>query len=247
MPPNNASLPPAAAPAPVPVPPVGGHPASQPTAHHKGSSKLPWVLMAVFVLLFLGAVGFGIWAYGSQQDYKNNADQKIADAVVIAKKETATQKDNEFVEKYKNPYDLYEGPDTYGSVRIQYPRTWSAYINEKGGSTPLEGYWHPGFVPGVDSGTAFALHVEVVNQSFEQQVKSFDSKVKSGKVKVAPYKAKQVPDVTGSRVEGEINTGQKNYMVLFPIRDKTLKVSTQSDRFLGDFNNIILPNLKFTP
>lgn len=225
-------------------------PPSEPTspATHHGASKLPIILLVVFILLFIGAAAFGVWAYGGRQDYKNNTDQKIADAVVVAKKQTSDQKDKEFEEKYKNPYNTYDGPDTYGSVHVQYPRTWSAYINEKSsGTNLLDGYLHPAFVPGIDSGTAFALHVEVVNQTFEQQVKSFDSKVKIGKVKVSPYKVKQVPDVVCSRVEGEINTGQKDFMVLCPIRDKTLRVSTQSDKYLGDFDNIVMTNLKFTP
>ncbi len=233
MPPNTAPYPTGQ---PVPAP------------HHKGASKLPVILLVVFIVLFIAAAVFAVWAYGGMTDYKTNVDQKVADAVVIAKQETSTQKDNEFVEKYKNPYSTYKGPDTYGGVQIQYPRTWSAYIDEKGtGTNVVDGYMHPAFVPGLNSGTAFALRLEIVNQSYDQQVKQFDSKVKTGKVKVSPYKAKQVPSVVGTRVEGEINTGQTDYMVLFPIRDKTLRVSTQSTNFVGDFDNIILANIKFTP
>ncbi len=114
-------------------------------------------------------------------------------------------------------------------------------------SIPVEGYFHPSFVPGVQSGTDFALRVQVTNQPYDQELKQFESKTKSGKVKVSPYKAPKVPNVLGSRVDGEINNGQKDSMVLFPVRDKTLKISTESDQFLSDFNSIILANLTFVP
>jgi hypothetical protein len=220
----------------------------QPASQRRHSNLLLIILLVVFILLFIGALVFGIWAYGGMQDYKKNVDPKIAAAVSIAHKQTASAKDKEFVEKYKNPLEEYNGPATLGSIKLQYPRTWSAYVDEKGaGAVQLDGFLHPGFVPGVNSGTAFALRIEVVNQPFANQMKQFDAKVKSGTLKVSPYVPKQVPSVLGARVEGEINTGQRNTMVLLPLRDKTLKISTQSTQFLGDFDNTIMPNLKFVP
>jgi hypothetical protein len=53
--------------------------------------------------------------------------------------------------------------------------------------------------------------------------------------------------VVGSRIDGEINLGQKDSMILLPVRDKTIKISTESQEFMGDFNDIVLANLKFVP
>lgn len=200
------------------------------------------------VVLFIAAASFGIWAYGSRQDYKQNTDKKIAAAVEVAVQEESTRKDNEFVEKEKSPLKTYQGAAAYGSLGISYPKTWSAYVVETDkGNTPIDGYFHPNFVPGLQSQTAFALRVQVSNQSYDQEMKQFESKVKSGAVAVTPYISKNVPTVTGARVDGEINQGQKNSMVLLPIRDKTIKISTESQQFLSDFNDIVLANLKFVP
>jgi len=46
------------------------------------------LIMSVLLLFVIG--GFGAWAYISRQDYKDNADQKIAKAVTIAKQQEAT-------------------------------------------------------------------------------------------------------------------------------------------------------------
>lgn len=216
--------------------------------HKKHHSWSLIISLIVSLLLLLGAIGFGVWAYGGREDYKNNVDQKISAAVDVAKQQKSEEKDKEFIEKEKNPYKTYKGPSTFASINITYPKTWAAFVTETDkSSNPVDGYFHPNFVPGVQSGTAFALRIQMVNQPYNQQLKEFESKTKQGKVKVSPYKAPKVPDVLGSRIEGEINTGQKDYMVMFPVRDKTLKVWTESESFLKDLDGIILPNLTFVP
>jgi hypothetical protein len=211
-------------------------------------SKTLLIVTILLGVLLLAVLIFALWAFNERNTYKDKTDQIVAKEVTAAKQQTSDEKDKEFLEKEKSPLKEYKGPATYGSVSIMYPKTWSAYVNQSGDSgQPVNGYFHPNFVPAVDSGTAFALRVEVISKSYEQVVKEFDTKVKSGKVKVSPYQAPKVPAIAGSRVEGEINQGQKGIMVLFPLRDKTLKISTQTDSFQKDFNEIILANLTFSP
>ncbi len=66
---------------------------------------------------------FGIWAFLERQDYKNNSDTKAEQASIIAVQNEGTRKDEEFIEREKNPYKTYQGPDDYGSLNIQYPKT----------------------------------------------------------------------------------------------------------------------------
>ena len=206
------------------------------------------IVSVVLGVLLLAALIFGIWAFNERGTYKNKTDQIVAKEVELAKQQTSDQKDKEFVEKEKNPLKEYKGPATYGSLSVQYPKTWSAYVDEAGrGNLPISGYFHPNFVPGLNSGTAFALRIEVVGSAYDTEVKAFEPKVKAGKVKVTPYTAIKVPGATGSKIEGEINQGQKGIMVLFPLRDKTIKISTQTEAFAKDFNDIILANLTFVP
>ena len=207
------------------------------------------IISLVMAIMFLfGALGFGLWAFASRQDYKNNVDKKISAAVVVAKQQEASVKDTEFAEREKQPLKPYKGAATYGSVGLAYPKTWSAFITESNsGSTPLDGYFHPNYVPGLQSGTGFALRVQVTQQQYANEVKQYESLAKQGKVKITAYKAPKVPNVTGSRIDGEIAAGQTGSMVLFPLRDKTIKISTQSAQFVNDFNNFILNELTFEP
>lgn len=223
----------------------GGMPVGQPKKH-LNVLLIPFILT---LLLLLGSIGFAVWAYMGMQDYKLNVQPKIDQAVAIAVETTKTEKDKEFVEKEKIPTKTYKAGQTAGNLSITYPKTWSAYVEESDkGSEVINGYLHPSFVPAPDSGTDFALRIEVVSASYDQVLRQFQGKVKSGKVRVSAYKAPRMPEgLVGTRVDGEINTGQQDSMVIFPLRDKTIQVSTESAQFLGDFNDIVLANLTFEP
>lgn len=227
------------------VPTYGGMPVQAP---RKGLNVL-LIPLILTVLLLIVAIVFGMWAFMGMQDYKGNVQPKIDKAVAIAQEETKTAKDAEFIEKEKSPLKGYRSAQALGSISIQYPKTWSAFVTEKAdSSSPLDGYFHPGYVPGIASGTDFALRVKVVSKSYADYLKQFESKVKAGKLAISPYKAPNLPEGTvGSRVDGEINTGQQDSMVLFPLRDKTIEISTESAQFRGDFDSIILANLTFVP
>jgi len=47
-------------------------------------------------------------------------------------------------------------------------------------------------------------------------------------------------------VNGQIEPNKTVSMVILPLRDKTIEISTQGDQFRSDFTNNILPNLTFS-
>lgn len=210
---------------------------------------IPLVLSIIFLLF---ALGFATWAFLGRQDYKNNSDQKSAAAVKVAEQQLSSAKDKEFIEKEKNPLRTYKGPATFGTVTIQYPKTWSAFVTESSANTsqPIDGYFHPGFVPGLQSGVGVALRVQVVGQQYSDELRKYESLLTTGKVRVSAYTPTNSKGVLGSRVDGAINLNapdKTGSIILLPIRDKTLEISTESPEFMNDYNNIILPNLRFTP
>lgn len=214
----------------------------------RGSSAGLLVAFVLLVMLLVGAIGFGVWAYSSQQDYKNNTDQKIEQAVVGAGKKMAAAKDKEFAEQLKKPLDTYKGPNTYGGVTIKYPKSWSAYVVEAGDSSnPIDGYFHPNYVPGVESKSSFALRVQVTSTSYTEETSQYEDKIAEGKVKITAFRAAKVKRQLGIRINGEIDVDKQGSMVILPMRDKTLKIWTESPQFISDFDKYILPNLSFSP
>jgi hypothetical protein len=207
---------------------------------------LPLILS---VLLLVGAAVFGGWAYTHMQDYKNNVGTKVDAAVAIAIQKESVAKDAVFTEQEKQPLKTYQGPAAYGSVTINYPKTWSAYVKDDTNSNPyVEGYFYPSVVPDIQSSdSAFALRVQVIQQPYSSVLSDLTGYVTQGLSTVKPYAAPKVKNVIGVRVDGKISGNKNGSMVVLPLRNMTLKIWTEAPAFRSDFNSNILPNFTFAP
>lgn len=217
--------------------------------HERGAINILLMPLILVAVLFVAATGFGIWAFGSRTDYKNNSDQKVAAGVDEAIKATEAADAVKYAEEAKKPYDTYIGPAAFGNITVSYPKTWSAYVVEaESGGSPVNAYFNPKFVPSAaDRDSTFALRVELVSQSYDKVVQSFSSQIKTNKVTVEPYKLAKVPSVVGSRIEGQITSTKQGSMVIVPLRNMTLKIWTESNDFKADLDTHVLPNLSFVP
>lgn len=210
--------------------------------------------LVITIILLVGAISFGIWAFSSRQDYKDHADTKIDAAVKVAVDKNSESKDKQFAEESKNPLKTYNGPEAYGSVVLQYPKTWSGYVSEAStGSkdTLIDGYFNPGVVPSVTNpGSVFALRVQVLSRSYSQTMSALTSTQQQNKPRtIVPYALPKVPKVVGVKVTGPLaNSNTKTgTTIILPLRSQTLVIWTEGDQFLPDFNNYILPNFEFSP
>jgi hypothetical protein len=210
------------------------------------SLLLPFILA---LLLLIGAVAFGAWAYSGKQDYKNNVDQKIGVAVTAAKQQQNTVDNQAFAEAEKQPLTTYNGPQQYGSLVVKYPKTWSSYVDSTGtGNSLVDGYFDPGTVPAVTSqASVFALRIQVVNQPYSQVLQNYNDRQQSGLVISNPYKLPMVPSVIGVELTGQVTDNASGTMVILPLRSNTLEIWTQGTQYLSDFNQNILPNFSFSP
>ncbi len=215
----------------------------------RGTISISIIVAVTMSLLFVGALVFGFWAFSGKQDYKNNADKKIDTAVEVAKKQKESEKDNQFAEVLKSPVKTFYGSATYGSVSFEYPKTYSAYVVETTtGETPVDGYFHPNVVPGITTaGIAFALRYQVVGRSYAEVLKSFDQLVKTNKITVKPFRAAKVPNTLGVRIDGQFVVGKQGSVILLPLRDKTIKIFTESNESKADFDKYVVPSISFVP
>lgn len=216
-----------------------------------GAMNLLAIPLALVTLALFAVAGLAYYEYGQSEQYKNDVDQQIAAAVSKAEAETSEKKDKAFAEKEKSPYVVWTGPAAYGSLKIQYPRTWSAYVDAPTtltGGRPVNGYFAPNQVPSINDQTnTFALRVYIVQQAYDGIVKQYQGKQKSGTVTIQPYQSPNVPGIVGVRIDGEVQAKKQGSMIVLPFRDKTLELWTESNEFKDDFNNIILPNFSLVP
>jgi hypothetical protein len=214
----------------------------------RGQLNVLLIPVILLTLLLIGAGTLAVWAFNERQVYKDHSDKKVAIAVE-ANTTTVQAKDaSDFAEQAKQPLKTYVGPEAYGSVHISYPKTWSAYVDTTGTATGLNGYFAPDVVPSISApSSTFALRVQVLQTAYSHIVNQFSGLVKQGKITVAPYSLPKVPSIVGVRVDGQIATDKQGSMVVLPLRDKTLEISTEANAFLPDFNANILPNASFSP
>jgi hypothetical protein len=207
---------------------------------------IPLILM---VLFFFGAAGFGVWAFTSRGDYKNNSDKKSAVAAAAARDAQEATDAAKYAEEIKQPYDSYIGPAAFGNISVNYPKTWSAYVveNERG-STPVAGWFNPKTVPSVtNQDNNFALRVELVTSTYQAILDQAKPRLDKGTATIQPYTLPKVPSVVGSRIEGQITERKQGTMIIMPLRNMTLKIWTESNDFKGDLDTNVLPNLSFVP
>jgi hypothetical protein len=220
-----------------------------------GQSSGLVISMILVSILFVVALIFGFWAYSSRQDYKNNVQGKINTAVTAADAKQQAVDNTTYNQKYKYPLNTYDGPEAYGSIVMQYPKSWSGYLNvdgsnsQQGGSGALlDGYFNQGTVPSInDSGATIAVHLQVLGQSYSQVLQNISN---TQGVTSVVYTLPKLASVVGVEVSGNLSgssTGTNETMVILPDRSDTIELSTEGSQNLSDFNSIILANFSFSP
>lgn len=194
----------------------------------------------VLSVLVAGLSAFGIWAYINYQDYRNNAEEKITAATADARRVQKEEDEKEFLEREKEPTRQLVGPEDLGRVSLSYPKTWSVYIERSGGT--YEAYLHPGAVPPLSGSAPYALRISIVDRQYEREVAGYERAIAAGDLKASPV---SVQGETGTRLDGAIARDVQGSMAIFKVRDKTLRVYTESRTFEPDFNEIILKTLNF--
>lgn len=212
-----------------------------PMPHHR--SLVPVVVILAILLVL--SLAFGGWAFVNYLDHKNNTDAKIKEAAAVAVEENTNKLNAEFEERQKRLHNTYKAPSIFADASLKYPRDWSQYLIENEGSTiELDTTFHPVVVRSKDSGEhAYALRMTLEKNQYGDLVEDFQNAVEDGEVKTKPIKKE---GVNGIRLEGQIVKDHKGAMVMFPIRDKTLKVWTESNDYLDVFNEAV-KSLSFTP
>lgn len=214
------------------------------TSHESGSVNPLLIASILLALLATGLAGFGVWSYTNYLDQKHNTDAKIEKAVTESKAVQAEVLEKDFLEREKQPYTKFNGPDDLGHVSFDYPKTWSVYIAKNASPADYEAYLNPGVVPTVSNQQPFAARVIISTRTYESTLKSYEGTVKKGDLKTSPV---TVNGFTGVRLDGKFSTFREGSSVIFKVRDKTLILSTDANTFRNDFDNVILKSLDFNP
>lgn len=197
-----------------------------------------WLIVAiVFIVTTVAVAGVMTWALINYFDQKDNVDTKVDTAVSIAKKEQADADEAKFLERDKEPNRQFAGPEDYGRLVFDYPKTWSVYIDKDATSgTTYSAYLNPVAVPSISNTKQYALRVLIEQKDYEDVIQSYENLVKKGDLKSSAVKA---DDQNGTRLDGAFSKDVRGSAVIFKIRDKTVTIRTDADTFRTDFDKLI--------
>lgn len=214
------------------------------TAQESGAISGMLIANVVLVILLLAFGSFAIWAYMNYVDHKDNVDKKVAAAVEIAKKQQAEEDEKAFKEREKQPFREFKSPADFGTISLSYPKTWSVYENEK--SDDYSAVFYPLVIPNLESDNKkpLALHIEVLSDEYTNVLEEYEDNIKEGKLKSFPT---TVNEIQGNRLEGELSEELKGLAIVFKLRDKTFRISTEAPEYFNDFNKTVLESLRFNP
>lgn len=197
-----------------------------------------WLITVI--ILGVCTVGFAattIWAYVGYMEQKTDVDGKIALAKAEAKKVQADFDEKEYLKHEKEPNRQFVGPEDYGRLTLNYPKTWSVYIAKDASAGGVyEAYLNPVTVPTVKSDQQFALHVTISEQDYDKTLAAYDGLIKKGDLRSATT---SVNGQNGTRLDGSFSKDIRGAAVLYKVRDKTLLIQTDAETFKPDFDSII--------
>ncbi|MFZ1301568.1 MAG: hypothetical protein WAQ27_03255 [Candidatus Microsaccharimonas sp.] len=209
-------------------PPVG--PPSNYIVPPKKHSKVWIILSIVFITTTIALIGLGVWLYLNYTDQKDNVDAKVSSAVTVAVKNQADKDAADFLEKEKQPNRQFAGPEDYGRVSFDYPKTWSIYVDKDTSTTDTyAAYFNPVSVPKVAADTQYALRVLIEQKDYDKVLTTYDSLVKKGDLKLSPVK---IDGLDGTRLDGAFSKDIHGAAVIFKIRDKTVTIRTDAETFI---------------
>lgn len=211
----------------------------------KPKSQVAQVILVISSFLVAAiAIGLLVYVYVQWDESKTNVDGKINMAVAAAVAEQRDIDDAKLAEELKKPYLEFTGPDDYGRLSFNYPRTWSVYIakdTSKGGD--FEAYLNPRTVSPVSTSTRFALRVTIYDKQYTDVLKTFDNLINKNELTSSVF---QVGENSGVRLEGAFSKDITGIAVLTKLYDKTVLIRTDTPEVNRDDFETLIQSIRTT-
>ena len=216
--------------------------------HYLGARKYEagaantWLIVGIiFIVTTVLLGGAFAWALVNYFDQKDNVDTKVSSAVNTAVKAKADADAANFEIKDKQPNRQFAGPEDFGALSFDYPKTWSTYIDKDSSSGVFQAYLNPITVPPVSTNTQYALRVTIETKDYDTVVNTYQALVKKGDLKSSTVKINGVDSI---RLDGSFSKDIRGSAVIIKIRDKTVTIRTDADTFKTDFDALVA-SIKF--
>src|SRR3989344_6030028 len=192
-------------------------------------SSLPFILAIVATIIAIGLGVLAIYYVLQYNKEKTTVESQKAKAAEVARSEQKTQDETAFAKEEKFPYSTYEVPAVLGAIKVEYPKTWSVFaIQDESAATQLDVFMSPQVVLAEKNNTEpYAFRMKLEQKLYTESIKKYQSLAQKGQVTA---EAVVVSGISGTRFNGQIDTGRTGSIILLPIRDKTLSLWTEAEK-----------------
>ena len=211
-------------------------------AQKPGNKLLEIAIMISISIIAAISIGLLVYTNTQLQEAQTDVDGKIDLAVAEAIDKERVLLEANFAEREKIPNTEFAGPDHYGRLSFMYPRTWSVFVAEdaaNGGD--FKAYLNPRVVPPVSNNkNRFALRVVIYDRPYDTVLRTYDSALNARPPRLT-YRAFQVGNSSGARLDGELARDIVGSAVLLqiPNSDKTALIQTDTEVGRPDFETLI--------
>ena len=211
-----------------------------PVATKNNGSVVETIILVIVCLVAAAAIVVAVMFYMKfkdlEENYTTELDSKVATAVAEEQENSAKK----IEEEKKKPNLEFRGPEDYGSVSFQYPKTWSVYVDKDASDNgDFYAYFNPVSVPPTgNQNSRYALRFVIYNRQYDDVVKKLVTNVNNGKLKSQVFKANN-GQISGTRFEGELESKVIGTLVAFKVNDKTAVLRTDSNVLMEDYEQIL--------
>ena len=204
------------------------------------SLHLLLTIFLAFGMLLFGGLAIKVYRDNTfiVSHQKQLSDKAAADAATKQKAadDLANTKANQL------PFRTYTADPRDGSFQLQIPKSWSLYAGHNFNTSQLiqlDLISDPHIVDSrVDGGiNTHAFRLQLQNRSVQDTNKSYAALIKK---KVLKSRGTQVSGIPATLYEGQIDDQRHNGIAItFPVRDKSMIITTDTRNFLEEFNKIV--------
>ena len=207
-------------------------------SHERGAINGSTIAITALTLLVIIFGGFGAWSYMQYTKSSTDVNGQVEDAVAKAVKEQVEADEKKFTEREKQPLRQFAGPDDYGRLTFDYPKTWSAHQGSdisKGGGVTYTAFLHPILVPAITDSQKIAIRISIEQKLYEDVLKGYEKLLKKGDLQSTAWSNGKY---SGTLITGQFNKDIRGRAVVLKMRDRTLTIRSDADVFKDDFDAI---------
>ena len=207
-------------------------------SHERGAINGSTIAITALTLLVIIFGGFGAWSYMQYTKSSTDVNGQVEDAVAKAVKEQVEADEKKFTEREKQPLRQFAGPDDYGRLTFDYPKTWSAHQGSdisKGGGVTYTAFLHPILVPAITDSQKIAIRISIEQKLYEDVLKEYEKLLKKGDLQSTAWSNGKY---SGTLITGQFNKDIRGRAVVLKMRDRTLTIRSDADVFKDDFDAI---------